>query len=70
MFLPETPRYLIKVGQDEKAAKSLSRLRRLDVDNPYLIDELAEIKANYKHELSIGKSSYRQFLTYHTLGKR
>jgi SP family sugar:H+ symporter-like MFS transporter len=70
IFLPETPRYLIKIGKDEKAAKSLSRLRRLHIDNPYLIDELAEIKANYEHELSIGESSYRQFLTWHTLGKR
>jgi len=70
IFLPETPRYLIKIGKDEKAAKSLSRLRRLHIDNPYLIDELAEIKANYEHELSMGESSYRQFLTWHTLGKR
>jgi len=70
IFLPETPRYLIKVGKDEKAAKSLARLRRLHTDNPYLIDELAEIKANYQHELSLGESSYRQFLTWHTLGKR
>ncbi|TVY73250.1 putative glucose transporter rco-3 [Lachnellula suecica] len=70
IFLPETPRYLIKVGKDEKAAKSLSRLRRLPVDNPHLIDELAEIKANYEHELSLGESSYKQFLTWHTLGKR
>ncbi|KAH7319378.1 general substrate transporter [Rhexocercosporidium sp. MPI-PUGE-AT-0058] len=70
LFLPETPRYLIKVGKDEQAAKSLSRLRRLHVDDPYLIDELAEIKTNYEHELSIGKSSYSQFLTWHTLGKR
>ncbi|KAG4442475.1 hypothetical protein IFR05_002077 [Cadophora sp. M221] len=70
LFLPETPRYLIKVGKDEQAAKSLSRLRRLQVDDPYLIDELAEIKENYEHELQIGKSSYSQFLTWHTLGKR
>ncbi|KAH6667922.1 general substrate transporter [Halenospora varia] len=70
IFLPETPRYLIKVGKDENAAKSLARLRRLDVTNPFLIDELEEIKANYRHELSLGKSTYRQFLTWHTLGKR
>jgi SP family sugar:H+ symporter-like MFS transporter len=55
---------------DEQAAKSLSRLRRLPVDNPYLIDELAETNANYEHELSIGKPMYWQFLTWHTLGKR
>ncbi|KAF4636820.1 hypothetical protein G7Y89_g1268 [Cudoniella acicularis] len=70
IFLPETPRYLIKIGQDEKAAKSLSRLRRLAVTDPYLVDELAEIKANYEHELTLGATSYTQFLTWHTLGKR
>ncbi|PMD61445.1 general substrate transporter [Hyaloscypha bicolor E] len=70
LFLPETPRYLIRMGRDEKAAKSLSRLRRLPIDNPFLIDELADIKANYEHELSLGTSSYKDFLTWHTLGKR
>lgn len=70
LFLPETPRYLIKVGKKEQAAKSLSRLRRLPVDNPYLQEELAEVEANYQHELSLGDSSYRDFLQYHTLGKR
>jgi sugar porter (SP) family MFS transporter len=72
IFLPETPRYLIKVGKDEKAAKSLATLRRLPVDNPYLVDELVEIKANYEHELSlgVGESSYKRFLHWNTLGKR
>jgi MFS transporter, SP family, sugar:H+ symporter len=32
LLLPETPRMWIKRGKPEKAAKSLSRLRRLDVD--------------------------------------
>jgi MFS transporter, SP family, sugar:H+ symporter len=70
IFLPETPRYLIRQGKMDKAAKSLSRLRRLDVENPHLQEELGEIEANYKHELSLGTSSYRDFLQYHTLGKR
>jgi SP family sugar:H+ symporter-like MFS transporter len=70
IFLPETPRYLIKVGKKEQAAKSLSRLRRLPVDNPYLQEELTEVEENYQHELSLGKSSYRDFLQYQTLGKR
>ncbi len=70
IFLPETPRYLIKIGKHEKAARSLSRLRRLPIDNSYLQEELTEIEENYQHELSLGKSSYRDFLQYHTLGKR
>ena len=58
LILPETPRYLIKKGNGAGAAKSLSRLRRLDVDHPALIEELSEIQANHEYEMSIGTSSY------------
>ncbi|KAF2705335.1 high affinity glucose transporter RGT2 [Pleomassaria siparia CBS 279.74] len=58
IFLPETPRYLIKRGKPEKAAKSLSKLRRLDVEHPALLEELAEITANHEYELSLGKATY------------
>jgi MFS transporter, SP family, sugar:H+ symporter len=58
IFLPETPRYLIKKGKQAQAAKSLSRLRRLDVDHPALVEELAEIQANHDYEMSIGTASY------------
>lgn len=58
IFLPETPRWYIKKGRPEKAAKSLSTLRRLDIDHPALIEELAEITANHEYELSLGKATY------------
>lgn len=58
VLLPETPRYLVKRGQNDRAAKSLSRLRRLDVDHPALIEELTEIKANHEYEMALGKSSW------------
>lgn len=58
IFLPETPRWHIKNGAPEKAARSLSKLRRLDVEHPALLEELAEITANHEYELSLGKSSY------------
>ena len=58
LVLPETPRYLIKKGNPEKAARSLSRLRRLPVDHPGLIEELQEIVANHEYELSLGKATY------------
>ncbi|TGO44119.1 hypothetical protein BOTNAR_0934g00020 [Botryotinia narcissicola] len=71
IFLPETPRYLIKRGRHDKAAKSLGRLRRLDINDPHLIGELQEIKSNYVHEQTLAKgSSYLQFLKWNTLGKR
>jgi SP family sugar:H+ symporter-like MFS transporter len=69
LILPETPRYLIKTGRNERAAHSLSRLRRLEFDHPQLVQELAEIQANHEYELSLGKASYFDFLKG-TLGKR
>lgn len=71
MLLPETPRYLIKRGLHEEAALSLSRLRRLDITHPALIEELAEIEANHEYELSLGPSTYRDvFLGSPHLGRR
>jgi MFS transporter, SP family, sugar:H+ symporter len=69
LILPETPRYLIKRGRNDKAAKALSRLRRLDVDHPALIEELAEIQANHEYEMSLAKASYIDCFKG-TLGKR
>lgn len=58
IFLPETPRFLIKQDKHDKAVASLSKLRRLPGDHPALIEELAEIQANHTYELSLGKASY------------
>jgi sugar porter (SP) family MFS transporter len=70
-LLPETPRYLIKRGLHAAAASSLSRLRRLDITHPALIEELAEIEANHEYELSLGPSTYRDvFLGSPHLGRR
>lgn len=69
LILPESPRYLIKRGRLPQAAKSLARLRRLDVDHPGLLQELAEIKANHDYVLSLGEATYVQCFRG-TLGKR
>ncbi|KAL9599706.1 MAG: hypothetical protein Q9219_003694 [cf. Caloplaca sp. 3 TL-2023] len=69
LILPETPRYYIKVGKQEQAAKALSRLRRLDIDHPALVEELAEVHANHEYEMSLGKSSYIECFKG-TIGKR
>ncbi|KAJ5037352.1 uncharacterized protein L3040_007528 [Drepanopeziza brunnea f. sp. 'multigermtubi'] len=71
LLLPETPRYLIKRGSHAAAALSLSRLRRLDITHPALVEELAEIQANHEYELSLGPSTYRDvFLGSPHLGRR
>lgn len=69
--LPETPRYLIKRGQHSAAAASLSRIRRLDITHPALIEEIAEIEANHAYEMSLGPATYRDvFLGTPHLGRR
>lgn len=69
LFLPETPRYLIKRDKYEKAAQSLAKLRRLPPDHPAVIEELREVEANHKYELSIGQATYIDCFKG-TVGKR
>lgn len=69
LVLPETPRYLIKLGQPEKAAAALGKVRRLPIDHPAVIEELEEIEANNKYELSLGSSTYLDCMKG-TMGKR
>ncbi|KAG9232891.1 putative glucose transporter rco-3 [Amylocarpus encephaloides] len=58
LVLPETPRFLIRQGKPEEAAKALHRLRALPIDHEAIRDELSEVTANHEYELTLGKSSY------------
>ena len=69
LLLPETPRFLIKKDNHDKAIKSLQFLRRLPADHPSLVGEYQEIKGNYEYELSLGSSSYLECFRG-TIGKR
>lgn len=62
LVLPETPRFLVKRGQNEAAGLSLSRLRRLDITHPALIEELQEIISNHQYELTLGPATYKDAL--------
>ncbi|KAF2152221.1 monosaccharide transporter [Myriangium duriaei CBS 260.36] len=53
VFLPESPRYYVKKGKLEEAARSLSRVRGQPANSEYIIQELAEIVANYEYEMRI-----------------
>ncbi|KAH7001231.1 general substrate transporter [Ilyonectria destructans] len=71
LLLPETPRFLVKKGRHEEAGLSLSRLRRLDITHPALVDELQEIVANHRYELTLGPDSYKEiFVGSPHLGRR
>ncbi|OGE46667.1 hypothetical protein PENARI_c103G01247 [Penicillium arizonense] len=69
LFLPETPRFLIKKGDEAEALKSLVFLRRLNPDDPDIISELAELKSNWEYEQSLGSASYIECFKG-TTGKR
>ncbi|OAA44198.1 glucose transporter-like protein [Metarhizium rileyi] len=58
IILPESPRYLVRSGKDEKAAKSLALLRRLSPDHPAIRSELEEVKAHHEYEMRLGSASY------------
>ena len=52
-LLPESPRYHVKKGRLERAAKSLAAVRGQPIDSDYIQDELAEIIANYEYEQQV-----------------
>ncbi|KAF2122487.1 high affinity glucose transporter RGT2 [Lophiotrema nucula] len=52
-LLPESPRYFVKKGKLDRAAKALASVRGQPIDSEYIQDELAEIIANHEYEMSI-----------------
>ncbi|KAH8783982.1 general substrate transporter [Hyaloscypha finlandica] len=52
-LLPESPRYFVKKGKLDEAARALSNVRGQPIDSEYIQDELAEIIANHEYELSV-----------------
>jgi SP family sugar:H+ symporter-like MFS transporter len=58
-FLPESPRYFVKKGDPDAAADALARVRGQHKDSEYILDELAEIQANYEYEKDIGEEGWR-----------
>lgn len=43
-FCVESPRWLIKVSQNEKAIKNLCKLRGLPAHHPYIVSEIADVQ--------------------------
>ena len=49
-FNYESPRYLVKIGQDDKATANLARVRGLPVDDEHVIKEIADIQQQLQEE--------------------
>jgi hypothetical protein len=58
LFLPETPRYLIKVGKTDDALASLGFLHGLPIDHAIVNQEYREILDNLELERAKGSASY------------
>jgi sugar porter (SP) family MFS transporter len=53
VILPESPRFFVKKGKLDQAAKALGRVRGQPTDSHFIQDELAEIIANHEYEMSV-----------------
>ncbi|KAK0737957.1 general substrate transporter [Schizothecium vesticola] len=51
--LPESPRFFVKRGELDKAAKALASVRDQPIDSDYIKDELSEIIANHEYEMAL-----------------
>lgn len=58
IFFPETPRWLLMAGQDERALRSLSRLRKLPANDSLVCQELLAYRAEVLFEQSYAEKKY------------
>ncbi|CAJ0538902.1 Ff.00g067840.m01.CDS01 [Fusarium sp. VM40] len=54
-FQSESPRFLVKEGKPEEAAKVLGRLRQQPAEGEYIVRQISEIQAALDHELEATK---------------
>ncbi|XP_075985592.1 facilitated trehalose transporter Tret1-like [Anticarsia gemmatalis] len=47
-FMPESPNYLLKIGQEKKAAKTISWLRGLHKDHKIIVEEVHKLKSEQR----------------------
>ena len=58
LILPESPRYLLMRGKEDKAQAAIAKIMGRPIDSPEVNEEYAEIAANLHHERAVGATSY------------
>ncbi|AOW03374.1 general substrate transporter [Yarrowia lipolytica] len=49
-FIYESPRWLMKIGQEEKAMETLSKIRHLPIDDVYIQGEILDVREQVERE--------------------
>lgn len=62
-LLPESPRWYVKKNRLDAAARSLSTLRGQPADSAFVKEELAELVANYKYEMTHMQAGWKDCFT-------
>lgn len=63
IFLPESPRHLVRTGQIEEARKTIAKIRRVPVDDVNVTRDLEEFQANVDAELGGGPVRWAEVLS-------
>ncbi|KAG5356288.1 putative quinate permease [Yarrowia sp. B02] len=50
LFVKESPRWLMKIGKEELALKTLSEIRHLPTDDPYVLREILDVREQIERE--------------------
>ncbi|KAG6892215.1 hypothetical protein C0993_004526, partial [Termitomyces sp. T159_Od127] len=58
LFLPESPRYLLKKGKEDAGRLALGRLLTQSPDSPAVVAEFDEIMAAFEADRKVGSGSY------------
>ncbi|ODV96778.1 hypothetical protein PACTADRAFT_32276 [Pachysolen tannophilus NRRL Y-2460] len=59
-FMPESPRYLCKVGRIDDAKKSISKVNKVPLDDPFVDSEIDVIMAGIEREKLAGNASWKE----------
>jgi SP family sugar:H+ symporter-like MFS transporter len=58
LFLPESPRWYVMKAKNEKAQKSLAKVRSLDVNHPFIKQEYAELVDSHQRDEGNGEGGW------------